>query len=154
MTAKSVCGALGCTAVIPPPSPYFPFTFPSLYPSLGVMAGLAAATCDANFRRNGCVAISPGASPPVLQRRPARHKHIRLVLVCWGNQYLPSGLGLLTLTLLAPEITVSWHTLTSLRRNAPTADPGRNLLLPKCSWVASNGAVSRMLRVTSNGELT
>ena len=118
------------------------------------MAGLAAAIYDASFRCNGCVAVSPGACPPVLQRRPTRHKHIRLVPVCRGDHYLLSGLGLLTLTLLAPEITVSWHTLTSLRRNAPTADPGRNLLLPKCSWVASNGAVSRMLRFTRNGELT
>ena len=140
MTAKSVCGALGCTAVIPPPSPYFPFTFPSLYPSLGVMAGLAAATCDANFRRNGCVAISPGASPPVLQRRPARHKHIRLVPVCRGDHYLLSGLGLLTLTLLAPEITVSWHT-----SNAHGGMPPRPIQAATC-WSRRAHGSHRMAR--------
>ena len=69
------------------------------------MAGLATATYDASFRCNGCVAVSPGASPPVLQRQPAQHKHILLVSVCQGGRYLPSALGLLALTLLAPEIT-------------------------------------------------
>ena len=108
--AERVSHALGCSETIPLPPPYFPFTSPSLYLTLSVMAGLAAATCDASFRCNGCVAVSPGACPPVLQRRPTRHKHIRLVPVCRGDHYLLSGLGLLTLTLLAPEITVSWHT--------------------------------------------
>ena len=83
------------------------------------MAGLAAATSDASFRCNGCVAVSPGASPPVLQRRPARRNSIRLVPVGRGDQHLLSGLGLLTLTLLAPEITVPWPPLMHYRARNP-----------------------------------
>ena len=100
MHGQSLCGcvpaggishALGCPETIPLPSPYFPFTFPSLCLSLGVMAGLAAATCDANFRCNDGVAVSPGASPPVLQRQPARRKSIRLVPVGRGGQAYVAG---------------------------------------------------------------
>ena len=116
------------------------------------MAGLAAATCDASFRCNGWVAVSPGVSPA---GAPASTYAAQTTSVSGSR----SGGSLFALCVRPtgpnPTRTRNHHSMAHLeiaRRNAPTADPGRNLLLPKGSWVASNNAVSLMLRATRNGD--
>ena len=102
------------------------------------MAGLAAATCDASFRCNGWVAVSPGVSPA---GAPASTYAAQTTSVSGSR----SGGSLFALCVRPtgpnPTRTRNHHSMAHLeiaRRNP------RNLLLPKGSWVASNNDFNKL----------